>query len=207
MNCINYDPNSYGVCYKCNKGLEHHLSNGSADEIHSIVINGHNEDRGTLMFLKNKAGGIIGMLSLKGSETKAKSLHAAGLIADAFNASKQDAPLQPAHEEQTTIYMRDIDGTGSLHPCASTDKGAVEFRSVLKYHPDKAVELVRKAGAYEDLERALGYVVNCTNATVKIYQDDATREWCVSSAGSRFNSINLIDALNEAANHNSEEPS
>jgi hypothetical protein len=33
-------------------------------------------------------------------------------------------------DAQTIVYLRDVDGTGSMHPCAKGDPGAVEFVSV-----------------------------------------------------------------------------
>ena len=35
--------------------------------------------------------------------------------------------LGPLQEGQQVVWLRDLDGTGSLHPCAPSDPGAVMF--------------------------------------------------------------------------------
>ena len=79
---------------------------------------------------------------------------------------------------------------------------------ILKDHMTKrdriVTELERKADLFNKIQNLMGYVGNGTDTTVKMYQDDATREYCVQVGSRWYYDINLSDAI-EAA-HADQEP-
>lgn len=55
------------------------------------------------------------------------------------------------------------------------------------------------------LRRLCGYVENGSDTTVKIYQDDATRSWCVDVGRRWYHGPTMLDALDAAiADHPAE---
>lgn len=73
-------------------------------------------------------------------------------IAKLQRVADDAAKLVAAFDGGGTIWLRDVDGTGSLHPCAKFDKGAVAFVRAPDLTGAAYVEAVVAAGSRIRLE-------------------------------------------------------
>lgn len=62
----------------------------------------------------------------------------------------------------------------------------------------------RKEIAFDELRDVLGYIENGGGSSVKIYQDDATKNWCINTAGKLYYSESLMGVIREAHRDNHE---